>query len=507
VRRKPAASAAGGLTSGGAAPTGRVYNQKLAVGVVYVAALFMNIMDTTIVNVALPTLGREFHVGPAAVDIVVIAYLVSLAVFIPASGWIGDRFGAKRVLLVAIGIFTVASALCGAATSLDELVVFRVLQGVGGGMLIPVGMAMLYRTFPPAERVRVAGLLMLPTAMAPALGPVLGGLLVTDLSWRWVFYVNLPVGLAAIVFGLVCMQERHEADPGRFDLVGFGLAAVGFASLMYGLSEGPSKGWLTAGIVGPVAAGVVLIVALVMVERRTALPLIDIGLFQDRMFAVANVLVTMTMLAFFGVLYLVPLFYQDGRGLSALGSGLSTFPEAIGVLIAAQVVSRYLYPVIGPRRLMASGLVGIAVTTALMSLVGPHTSLWWMRLLMFCLGYCIPHVMMSMQAAAFATVASESTGRASTLFNAQRQLGGAVGVALLSTVVAAVGPVVVVAGHRLPHLAAYHAAFLTASGVALLASLIALAWVHDVDAASTMVRRVSRPAVGATVAPGVARGA
>ena len=474
-------------------PPGRVYNQKLAVVVVYVAALFMNIMDTTIVNVALPTLGRQFHVGPAAVDIVVIGYLVSLAVFIPASGWIGDRFGAKRVLLAAVGIFTVASALCGAATNLDELVVFRVLQGVGGGMLIPVGMAMLYRTFPPSERVRVAGMLMLPTAVAPALGPVLGGLLVTDLSWRWVFFVNLPVGVAALVYGLICLQERRDEDPGRFDLTGFALAAVGFASLMYGLSEGPSKGWMSSGILAPITAGVVLIAALVGVERRTAEPIIDIGLFRDRMFGIANLLVTLTMLAFFGVLYLVPLFYQDGRGLSALGSGLGTFPEAIGVFVSAQVVSRYLYPVVGPRRLMAAGLAGVAVFTALMALVGAHTSLWWMRALMFCLGYCIPNVMMSMQTAAFATVASEATGRASTLFNAQRQLGGALGVAVLSSVVAAVGPFAVRAGHRVPQLTAYHAAFLTASGVALLAGAVALIYVHDADAAATMVRR-GRPA-------------
>ena len=474
----------------------RAYNQKVVVGVVYVAALFMNIMDTTIVNVALPTLGRDFHVGPAQVDIVVIAYLVSLAVFIPASGWIGDRFGAKRVLLAATGIFTVASALCGAATSLDELVVFRVLQGVGGGLLIPVGMAMLYRTFPPAERVRVAGLLMLPTALAPALGPVLGGLLVTDLSWRWVFYVNLPIGVAALIYGAVCMQERLEADPGRFDLAGFALAGTGFAAVMYGLSEGPAKGWASPAIIGPIAVGVALIAALIAVEARIEQPMIDIKLFGDRMFAIANVLVTLTMTAFFGVLYLVPLFYQDGRGLSALGSGLSTFPEAIGVLLSAQVVSRYLYPAVGPRRLMASGLTGIAGFTALMTLVGPHTSLWWMRLLMFCLGYCIPHVMMSMQTAAFATIPSEATGRASTLFNAQRQLGGALGVALLSTVVAAFGPFAVRAGRRVPHLMAYHAAFLTASGVALVGAVLAFTLVHDADAASTMVSR-RRPAAPA----------
>ncbi|MBV9047364.1 MAG: MFS transporter, partial [Solirubrobacterales bacterium] len=181
---------------------GRI-SEKVAVSVVFVAAMFMSIMDVTIVNVALPRIGHDFRVTPTAVDGISIAFLVSLAVFIPASGWLGDRYGGRRVLLAAIVVFTGASALCGASTSLGELVAFRVLQGVGGGMLAPVGMAMLFRAFPPEERIRASSILVVPTALAPALGPVLGGLLVTDLSWRWVFFVNVPIGLAAFAFGLL----------------------------------------------------------------------------------------------------------------------------------------------------------------------------------------------------------------------------------------------------------------------------------------------------------------
>ena len=172
-------------------------NQKVAVGVVFVAAMFMNIMDVTIVNVALPTIGHEFDVRADAVATVSIAYLVSLAVFIPASGWLGDRFGGRRILLIAIVLFTGASALCGAAANLGQLVLFRIIQGAGGGLMVPVGMAMLYRTFPPSERVRASSIMVVPTALAPALGPVIGGLFVTHLSWRWVFYVNVPIGIAA----------------------------------------------------------------------------------------------------------------------------------------------------------------------------------------------------------------------------------------------------------------------------------------------------------------------
>jgi EmrB/QacA subfamily drug resistance transporter len=218
-------------------------NPKVSVSVVFVAAMFMNIMDITIVNVALPSIGRQFHVPETALDAVAVGYLVSLAVFIPAAGWLGDRLGSKRVLLFAIAVFTLASALCGLADSLPQLVFFRVIQGVGGGMLTPVGMAMLFRTFPPEERVRASSILTVPTAVAPALGPVLGGLLVTELSWRWVFFVNLPIGILAFAFGLVFLGEQRQPHPGRFDLPGFLLSGIGFASLMFGVSEGPDRGW------------------------------------------------------------------------------------------------------------------------------------------------------------------------------------------------------------------------------------------------------------------------
>ena len=201
-------------------------NQKIAVGAVFVSAMFMNIMDITIVNVALPTIGRDFHIAPTAVDGIVIAYLVSLAVFIPASGWLGDRFGGKRVLLSAIVVFTIGSVLCGLAQNLSELVLFRVIQGAGGGMLAPVGMAMLFRVFPPSERIRAASILTVGTTLAPAIGPVLGGLLVTDLSWRWVFFVNLPIGIAAVTFGALCLERSEPQARGVFDIPGFALGCT-----------------------------------------------------------------------------------------------------------------------------------------------------------------------------------------------------------------------------------------------------------------------------------------
>jgi EmrB/QacA subfamily drug resistance transporter len=469
-------------------------SQKVAVGVVFVAAMFISIMDVTIVNVALPTIGREFSVTPTAVDSISIAFLVSLAVFIPASGWLGDRFGGKRVLLIAIAVFTTASALCGLASSLAELVAFRILQGAGGGMLAPVGMAMLFRVFPPEERIRASAILTVPTTFAPALGPVLGGLLVTELSWRWVFYVNVPIGAAAIVFGALFLRQTAEHHPGRFDLPGFLLSGIGLGLLMYGVSEGPDLGWGSATVLATIAAGLVLLLAMVVVELRTAEPIVALRLLGNRLFRSANGVMVPASIAFLGTLFVISLYYQDGRGLSALGSGLSTFPEAIGVMLGAQLASRMLYPLLGPRRHITIGLVGTSVSIGLLALLTAQSSLWWARLLMFTLGLAMAQVFVPTQAAAFATISPAATGGASTMFNALRQLGGAIGVALLTTVIVLIGSTHRVAGHEVANLAAYRITFLVAAAVCLVGVASALS-IRDAEAAATIPARRGRRVV------------
>jgi EmrB/QacA subfamily drug resistance transporter len=472
--------------------TTALVSDKVAVSVVFVAAMFMSIMDTTIVNVALPTIGRDFSVNSTAVDSVSIAFLVSLAVFIPASGWLGDRFGGKRVLLAAIAVFCVASALCGVASSLGELVAFRVLQGAGGGMLAPVGMAMLFRVFPPEERIRASSILTVPTTLAPALGPVLGGLLVTNLSWRWVFYVNVPIGAAALAFGAKFLRQHTEAKPGHFDLAGFLLSGVGLGLLMYGVSEGPDLGWGSAEVLATVAAGVTLLVAMVAVELRTAEPIVALRLLGNRLFRSSTGVLILASIAFLGTLYVISLYYQDGRGLTALGSGLSTFPEAIGVMIGAQLATRVLYPLLGPRRHITLGLTGAAVSMSLLSLMGAHSSLWWARLLMFTMGLAMGQVFVPTQAAAFATISPGATGKASTMFNAARQVGGAIGVALLTTAIVLTGTTHLVAGHQVANLTAYRIAFLVAAAFCLAGVASSLS-IHDADAAATIPSRDHNP--------------
>src|SRR5436309_5109235 len=260
---------------------------KVSVSIVFIAATFMSIMDGTIVNVALPSLARQLNVPYSSIDAVVVAYLVSLAVVIPASGWLGDRFGTKRLFLLALALFSFTSALCGLAGNFTLLVLFRFLQGLAGGALAPVGTTMLYRTFPPAQRVRISSILIIPTVIAPATGPLIGGLLVDSLSWRWVFFVNVPLGIAAFLFGLFFLQEHREPKAGRFDLPGFLLVGIGLALVLYALSEGPTSGWTSLTVLGSTLGGLLLLSTFVVVELRRRETLLDLRLLGNRLFRTA----------------------------------------------------------------------------------------------------------------------------------------------------------------------------------------------------------------------------
>jgi EmrB/QacA subfamily drug resistance transporter len=413
--------------------TRRPGNPKVAVSVVYVAAFFMFILDSTIVNVALPTLRSDFHTSTAVVSSVVTAYLVTLAVVMPAAAWLGDRFGSKRVLLAALVLFTATSALCGVARSLPELIAFRALQGIAGGLSLPVGSAMLYRVYPTAERIRATRLLTAPTLVAPALGPVLGGLLVDELSWRWIFYVNVPIGLAALAFGLRYLPASSgEVAPGRFDVVGFILAGAGFPLALYALANGPADGWGTPGVYLPGVSAVVLLAAFVVLELRMRAPLLRLRLLANRAYRVSSEVTVVGGVGFLGVLFLAPLFLQNGLGFTALHSGLSTFTEAVGGMIGIQISSR-LFRTIGPRPLMVGGLGFAGVFVAVATLVGPSNAAWAMPVLIFFTGTAFGFAMAPSQATALATISMADTAQAMTLFSVSRQVGAAVGVALIAT--------------------------------------------------------------------------
>jgi EmrB/QacA subfamily drug resistance transporter len=408
---------------------------KHLVAAAFVFGLFMDILDTTIVNVALPVLGEEFNAGTAQLEWVITGYLLSLAIWIPASGWIGDRFGTKRTFLFATAMFVIGSALCAAAWSIESLAFFRVLQGVGGGMLTPVGTAMLYRAFTPAERARASAIMSIPTMIAPMLGPVIGGFLVTFVSWRWIFLLNLPVGVISFAFSWLVLREHREKSTGRFDPLGFVLSGVGLAAILYALSEGAQVGWSSPIVIGAGVGGIVCFGLLIVVEQRVAFPLLDLRLYALPMFRTPNLIAFGFFAAQFGLVFLLPIFLQETRGLSALDSGLTTFPQPIAQILMVQVTSR-IYWRLGARRNLIISTSGLTLTAALFLLVGLETNLWWIRGLMLLRGAFMAFNMVSMQTAAFSAIPREKTGRASSLFSTVRQVGAALGVALAATVLA-----------------------------------------------------------------------
>ncbi|PEE69278.1 MDR family MFS transporter [Bacillus thuringiensis] len=412
-------------------------NPKVVVSIVYITAMFMAAMDATIVNVALQTISKELQVPPSAMGTVNVGYLVSLAVFLPISGWLGDRFGTKRVFLIALFVFTIASALCGMANDITSLNIFRIIQGAGGGLLTPVGMAMLFRTFSPEERPKISRFIVLPIAVAPAVGPIIGGFFVDQMSWRWAFYINL-FGIVALLFGLLFLAEHVEKSAGRFDSLGFILSAPGFAMLIYALSQGPSKGWISPEIMSTGIAGVVFITLFIIVELKVKQPMLDLRLLKEPVFRKMSLISLFSSAGLLGMLFVFPLMYQNVIGVSALESGLTTFPEAIGLMISSQIVP-WSYKKLGARKVISIGLICTVVIFVLLSFVNHDTNPWQIRALLFGIGIFLGQSVGAVQFSAFNNITPPSMGRATTIFNVQNRLGSAIGVAVLASILAGFG--------------------------------------------------------------------
>ncbi|HEY2052923.1 MAG TPA: DHA2 family efflux MFS transporter permease subunit [Solirubrobacterales bacterium] len=446
-----------------------------AVAVAYVSALLMTAIDMQIVNVALPTLSRDFDAPLSDVQWTVIAYVLTLAVVIPASGWIGDRLGTKRTFLFALALFTVASALCGAAQSLPQLIVARALQGVGGGLLTPTGTAMLYRAYGPERRARLSRTIILPILIGPGVAPILGGVLTQTLSWRWVFFINLPVGIAMLVFAYLFVPEHRPSPEGRLDLQGLLLSGLGLSALLYAISQGSVVGWSSPEILASGIAGIALLWWFAYGALHRPDPILRLRLLRDPLLRSTNIVFALTVAVFLGSLYLTPIFLQEVMHQSPIGSGTTTFLEAIGVAVGAQTLGR-LYPRFGPRVVCTIGGIGLTAYLALFLLVDASTSLWLVRALMFFGGFANAAIFVSIQTSMFTHISSADTGHASAIYNTQRQSWIAINIALLTTILAGAGGT----------LAAFHDAYLAAAILAALGTVLAWTLIDTSLARSTM---------------------
>src|SRR3984885_1096059 len=394
----------------------------------------MSILDTTIVNVALATLSHKLHASISEIQWVVTGYMLSLAAVIPVSGWAARRFGAKQVYLLSLVLFTAGSALCGLATSSTELIIFRVLQGVGGGMILPVAQLMMADAAGPKRMGRVMSVIAVPAMLAPILGPTLGGLIIQNLSWRWIFYVNVPIGVIGFIIALRMLPrvEREQVD--RLDVRGLLLMATGLPLFTYGLAEvGITGSFGSPKVIGPCLAGIALVGLFVVHALRVPKPLLDLRLYRRPTFSSASVAMFCLGAALFGGMILLPLYWQDVRLESVVDTGLLTAPQGLGAALAMPFAGK-LTDRIGGGPPALFGVTLCAVATIPFGLIGAHTSIVWLSAAMFIRGIGIGFGFMPTMAAAFASLKRSELASATPQLNVLQRVGGSIGTAVLAVV-------------------------------------------------------------------------
>jgi EmrB/QacA subfamily drug resistance transporter len=405
-----------------------------SISAVVVLGSIMSILDTTIVNVALDTLHDKLHSPIASVQWIVTGYMLALAAVIPISGWAAERFGAKRVYLVSLVLFTVGSMLCGIATSIGELVVFRVIQGVGGGMILPLGQMMMASAAGPKRMGRVMSIVAVPAMLAPILGPTLGGVILEDASWRWIFYINVPIGVAAVFAGLRILPAVKTGTPRPLDYRGLALMITGIPLITYGLAEiGTTGKFSFLHVILPCVAGVVLVGLFALHALHVPRPLLDLRLFRRPTFSTASVAMFLLGAALFGGMILVPLYWQQVRGESPIQTGLLLGPQGLGAALVMPLAGK-----ISDRRgggpLALFGVILTTVATIPFGLVGPSTSIVWLCGAMFVRGMGIGFAFMPAMTAAFAALDRSELADATPQLNVLQRVGGSLGTAVLAVV-------------------------------------------------------------------------
>jgi EmrB/QacA subfamily drug resistance transporter len=405
------------------------------IAAVVILGMIMSILDTTIVNVALRTLGHDLHSSLAQIQWVITGYLLSLAAVIPVTGWAARRFGAKRVYLTSLVLFTVGSALCAIATSTTELVLFRVLQGAGGGMIMPVAQLIMAQVAGPKRMGRVMGIVAMPAMLGPILGPVVGGTILESLHWSWIFLVNVPIGFIAFFLGARIIPRTESGEAGRLDVLGLVLLSTASSAVVYGLAQLGTPGTsLTAPIVvGPVIAALTLTAVFCWHALRIERPLLDIRLYKNRIFAAASFTTFALGAALFGAMILVPLYYQEVRHESLIATGLLVGPQGLGMLVAMPIAGR-LTDRFGGGRIALGGVSVLCLSTIPLAFIGPSSSIVGISAILLVRGVGIGFSFMPAMTTAFASLRPDQLSDATPQLNVLQRIGGAIGTAVLAVV-------------------------------------------------------------------------
>ncbi|TPG17008.1 DHA2 family efflux MFS transporter permease subunit [Pedococcus bigeumensis] len=408
-------------------------------GVVVLGAI-MSILDITVVNVALRTFQTVFADGgqPLAYSSVawtVTGYTLALATVIPLSGWAADRFGTKRLYMLAILLFTLGSVLCASATSIEMLIAFRVLQGLGGGMLMPLGMTIMTRAAGPARMGRLMAILGVPMLLGPIFGPILGGWLIDHFSWHYIFLINAPIGLVALVYAYFALEKDNPQPSESFDFVGMLMMSPGLALFLYGVSSIPGEGGIGhAKVLLPGIGGLALMAAFVVYSFRPKHPLLDLRLFRNRNLTVSVLTMFIFAAAFFGGLLLIPQFLQQVQGETPLNAGWLVAPQGLGAMLTMPIAGA-LTDRMPVGRIVPFGLLLIIGGMFTLTQIQADSSHWGFLIpVLFVMGLGMGATMMPIMTSALKTLTHHEVARGSTLLNISQQIASSVGVALFSVV-------------------------------------------------------------------------
>lgn len=411
---------------------------KWIVAWVVVIGVFMSVLDSTIVNIAIPRLQSAFGADLHSVQFVSTAYLLTLGVVTPTTAFFADRFGIKRFYVTALLAFTVGSALCGLAWSLPVLVFFRILQGLGGAALFPLSLSLLFQEFPPGERGLAMGVFGLPALLGPALGPTLGGYIVTFGNWQLIFYINVPVGIIAIILAMVFLRERPVERRPSFDVAGFLFSAIGLASILYALSEVSTYGWGSTNVLALLGIGVVALALFVATElsiaHRGGAPLLDLRVFANRLYTTSTIAYILSIFTLFGGLFLLPVYLQNLRGLSAFQAGLVLLPQAfasaVSVLVGGRLVDR-----IGVRAVVIPGLLILGLASWQLSFLTLSSPYGWIQIMLILRGLSLGLVSQPLVVSTMAEIRPQQLTQASSINTVTRSVASSFGIAILATLV------------------------------------------------------------------------